>query len=57
MFAALGNVLGKVKRNFYVGIRTPWTIASERVWISTHRLAARLFVVRPPHDIQQLEDL
>jgi uncharacterized membrane protein len=44
MIAFLGNVLGKVKRNFYVGVRTPWTIASERVWINTHRLAARLFV-------------
>jgi uncharacterized membrane protein len=44
MTALLGNVLGKVKRNFYVGIRTPWTIASDRVWISTHRIAARFFV-------------
>jgi len=44
MFAAMGNVLGKVKRNLYVGVRTPWTIASDRVWISTHRLAARMFV-------------
>jgi uncharacterized membrane protein len=41
---ALGNVLGKVKPNFFVGIRTPWTIASETVWIRTHRLAAWLFV-------------
>jgi len=40
--AALGNLLGKVKRNFYVGVRTPWTIASESNWIATHRLAARL---------------
>lgn len=44
MFATLGNVLGKVRRNFWVGIRTPWTIASERVWNTTHRLAAKLFV-------------
>ncbi|HWB09171.1 MAG TPA: SdpI family protein [Pirellulales bacterium] len=43
-FALLGNVLGKVRRNFFVGVRTPWTLASERVWIDTHRLAARLFV-------------
>jgi uncharacterized membrane protein len=40
----LGNLLGKVKRNFFVGIRTPWTLASERVWIDTHRLAAWAFV-------------
>jgi uncharacterized membrane protein len=43
-FVLLGNVLGKVRRNFFVGVRTPWTLASERVWIDTHRLAARMFV-------------
>jgi len=41
MVALLGNVFGKVRRNFYMGIRTPWTIASERVWNRTHRLAAK----------------
>jgi uncharacterized membrane protein len=41
--ALLGNVLGKVQRNFFVGIRTPWTLASEAVWIRTHRLGAWLF--------------
>lgn len=44
MFALIGNVMGKVRRNFFVGIRTPWTIANERVWNDTHRLAGRLFV-------------
>lgn len=42
--AAMGNVLGKVKRNFYVGIKTPWTLASDQVWDRTHRLGAWLFV-------------
>jgi uncharacterized membrane protein len=42
--AALGNVLGKVQRNFWVGVRTPWTLASEAVWVRTHRLAAWTFV-------------
>jgi uncharacterized membrane protein len=32
-----------VRRNFYVGVRTPWTIADERVWNATHRLAAKTF--------------
>jgi uncharacterized membrane protein len=41
----LGNVLGKVRRNFWLGVRTPWTLANERVWYSTHRLAARSMVV------------
>ncbi len=30
-FALLGNVLGRVKRNFWVGVRTPWTLADEGV--------------------------
>src|SRR5262245_17683179 len=42
-FALLGNVLGKVKRNFFMGVRTPWTLASETVWTRTHRLAAWLW--------------
>ena len=44
LFAVIGNLLGKVTRNFFVGIRTPWTLASEEVWLRTHRLAGRLFV-------------
>lgn len=40
----LGNVMGKVRRNFWIGIRTPWTLGSERVWVATHRLAARTMV-------------
>lgn len=40
----MGNQLGKVRPNFFVGVRTPWTIASERVWTDTHRLAAWVFV-------------
>jgi uncharacterized membrane protein len=40
----LGNVLGKVRRNFWLGVRTPWTLASDRVWYATHRLAAKTMV-------------
>ena len=43
LMALLGNVMGKVRRNFYIGIRTPWTIADERVWNATHRFAAKTF--------------
>ena len=43
LFALLGNVLGKVRRNFYVGVRTPWTLANEHVWNATHRFAAKIF--------------
>ena len=39
-----GNVFGKTERNFFVGLRTPWTLASAANWKATHRLAARLMV-------------
>jgi uncharacterized membrane protein len=41
--ALTGNVLGRVEPNFFIGIRTPWTIADGRVWYMTHRLAAWTF--------------
>lgn len=44
LIASLGNFMGKLRRNFYIGIRTPWALASERVWNATHRLAAKTFV-------------
>jgi uncharacterized membrane protein len=43
-FALTGNVLGRIRRNFWMGVRTPWTLASDTVWNQTHRLAAWLFV-------------
>jgi len=45
LIVVLGNFLGKVTRNFFAGIRTPWTLASEEVWLRTHRLAGKLFVL------------
>lgn len=41
----MGNVIGKTERNFVLGIRLPWTLASEKNWRATHRLAGRLMVV------------
>lgn len=43
LFVLLGNLMGKIRRNFYIGVRTPWTLASERVWYATHRVAGRTF--------------
>lgn len=45
LWVLLGNVMGKVRRNFYIGVRTPWTLANERVWDATHRFAAKTFVL------------
>jgi uncharacterized membrane protein len=39
-----GNFIGRVRPNWFVGIRTPWTLASDDVWRRTHRLAAVLMV-------------
>lgn len=44
-FVLVGNVMGKVRRNFWLGVRTPWTLANERVWYATHRLAAKTMVL------------
>lgn len=45
LMIVLGNYFGKLKRNYFVGIKTPWTLASENVWNKTHRLGARLFII------------
>ena len=43
LFMFLGNLMGKVKPNFFMGIRTPWTISDPDVWNRTHRLGGGLF--------------
>lgn len=45
LFMLMGNVMGRVKHNYFVGIKTPWTLASEEVWKKTHRLAALLWTI------------
>jgi uncharacterized membrane protein len=37
--------MGKIKSNWFVGIRTPWTLSSEDVWNKTHRLSGKLFMI------------
>lgn len=39
----IGRILGKVKTNFFLGIRTPWTLSDPEVWDRTHRLGGILF--------------
>ncbi len=45
LFVLLGNYLPKLPRNFFFGIRSPWTLASDVVWYRTHRISGGLFVV------------
>ena len=44
LFIAIGSLLRKAKRNFFIGIRTPWTLSSDTVWDKTHQLGANLFM-------------
>lgn len=45
LFIFLGNILPKFKHNYFVGIRSSWTLASEKVWYATHRFAGKVFVI------------
>jgi uncharacterized membrane protein len=45
LFIFLGNMMPKFKPNYFVGIKTSWTLASERVWYMTHRLAGKVWVI------------
>ena len=45
LFVVLGNYMGKLKRNWFIGIRTPWTMSSEEVWNKTHRVGGYFFIV------------
>lgn len=45
LFLALGNYLPRLRSNWWMGIRTPWTLENEIVWRRTHRLGGRTFVI------------
>jgi len=44
LFIIMGIFLPKLKRNWFVGIRTPWTIHSDAVWSETHKFAGKAFI-------------
>ena len=43
LFSAIGNYMPSMKPNYFIGIRTPWTLEHEDIWYSTHRLAGVLW--------------
>lgn len=45
LFVVIGNYLPKVKQNYYMGIKLPWTYSDEENWNRTHRMAGKLWVV------------
>jgi uncharacterized membrane protein len=45
LLVVMGTVLGKIRPNWFVGIRTPWTLSSKLAWTKTHRVGGWVFMV------------
>ena len=45
LFAFLGNYFKTIKPNYFIGIRTPWTLENEEVWKKTHLMGGKLWFV------------
>lgn len=45
LFLVLGNYMHSIKQNYFIGVRTPWTLENEEVWKRTHRLTAKVWTV------------
>jgi len=43
LFYYIGILIENAKRNWFIGIRTPWTLSSEKVWEKTHKIGGKLF--------------
>jgi uncharacterized membrane protein len=46
LFLLIGSVMGKLRPNWFVGVRTPWTLSSKTSWVRTHRLGGWLFMAQ-----------
>ncbi|WP_428235920.1 SdpI family protein [Gracilimonas sp.] len=44
LFVGLGNYINTVKPNYFIGIRTPWTLENPKVWKKTHRLGSKIWM-------------
>lgn len=44
LFILLGSIMGKLRPNWFVGIRTPWTLSSKEAWVKTHRVGGWVFI-------------
>jgi uncharacterized membrane protein len=45
LFVVMGNLIPRIRPNWFMGIRTPWTLSSERVWRKTHRVGGYTFIL------------
>jgi uncharacterized membrane protein len=43
LFTLIGNYMGTVRQNYFIGIKVPWTLNSEEVWTRTHKMAGKLW--------------
>lgn len=43
IFIIMGNFMQQVRSNFFIGIRTPWTLSNDEVWKKTHRFGGKIF--------------
>jgi uncharacterized membrane protein len=44
LMVVIGYLIKFAKRNFFIGIRTPWTLASDTVWKKTHEIGSKVFI-------------
>jgi len=45
LYVILGNYFKTIKANYFIGIRTPWTLESETVWKETHKLGGKMWFI------------
>ncbi len=45
LFIIIGNYMGQIRHNYFFGIRTPWTLASETSWRKTHKIGGIGFII------------
>lgn len=45
LFIIIGILIRNVKQNWFMGIRTPWTLSSQEVWDKTHKMARKVFII------------
>ncbi len=45
LFIVMGNYMGQFRHNYFIGIKTPWTLGDKRVWQKTHRFGGKIWVL------------
>jgi uncharacterized membrane protein len=45
LIMVLGNYMNSVKQNYFIGVKTPWTLENGEVWKKTHRLTSKLWTI------------